>query len=84
MASRSWTPEQRQRQAELIRAWQPWKQSTGPVTKEGKQKSGGNAYKGGRRTQLRQLAREIRALLQSYDDALLLAQSVNQEKHQKA
>lgn len=83
MASRSWTPEQRQRQAELIRSWQPWTQSTGPVSEEGKQRSAGNAYKGGRRAQLRLLAREIRDLLQSYDDALRRVQGVSRDEHQK-
>jgi len=33
---RQWTPEERQRQSELIRQWQPWKQSTGPRTVAGK------------------------------------------------
>ena len=33
---RKWTPEQKARQAELICGWQPWKQSTGARTPEGK------------------------------------------------
>lgn len=33
---RKWTPEQKARQAELIGSWQPWKQSTGARTPEGK------------------------------------------------
>jgi len=37
-----WTPEARARQADLIRTWQPWKQSTGPVTREGKKVSAAN------------------------------------------
>lgn len=30
-----WTPERRQRQAELIRTWKPWTRSTGPRTVAG-------------------------------------------------
>lgn len=59
----SWTPERRQRQAELIRQWQPWKSSTGPNTAEGKARSARNAYKGGFLQELRALNRELRAEL---------------------
>ncbi len=31
-----WTAETRKRQSELIRSWQPWRCSTGPVTQQGK------------------------------------------------
>ena len=58
-----WTLERRQRQAELIRQWQPWKQSTGPRTSEGKARSSRNAFKGGHGQRLRELARELRAEL---------------------
>ncbi|WP_051384927.1 hypothetical protein [Comamonas badia] len=51
-----WTVERRQRQAELIRQWQPWEQSTGPQSAEGKTRSSRNAWKGGYRQQLRQLS----------------------------
>ena len=47
MAARQWTLEQRQQQAEKIRRWQPWKQSTGARTQEGKAASSQNAYKHG-------------------------------------
>ena len=33
---RNWTTEARQRQAELIRTWQPWTRSTGARTPAGK------------------------------------------------
>ena len=33
---RIWTPEARQRQAELIRSWKPWTHSTGAKTEAGK------------------------------------------------
>ena len=42
-----WTLERRQRQAELIQQWQPWKQSTGARTEEGKEVSKMNALKHG-------------------------------------
>ena len=38
-----WTPESRAKQAELIRTWRPWEQSTGPKTPEGKAVSSMNA-----------------------------------------
>jgi hypothetical protein len=36
MAARKWTIEQRAKQAEKIRDWQPWRHSTGARTPEGK------------------------------------------------
>ncbi len=42
-----WTLERRQRQAELIQRWQPWKQSTGARTTEGRDVSKMNALKHG-------------------------------------
>ena len=42
---RNWTPEQRQRQRELIQRWKPWEKSTGAKTPEGKKRSSQNAYK---------------------------------------
>lgn len=61
MAARNWTPEQRQQQAERIKTWQPWAQSTGPRTPEGKARASGNAWKGGHREMLRELARVLAA-----------------------
>jgi hypothetical protein len=31
-----WTPEARAKQSEMIRKWAPWRNSSGPVTPEGK------------------------------------------------
>ena len=59
MAARNWTPEQRQQQAERIKAWQPWAQSTGPRTAEGKAAASRNGWKGGHREMLRELARRL-------------------------
>jgi hypothetical protein len=54
-----WTTERRQRQAELIQQWQPWKHSTGAKTFEGKAISSQNAYKHG----MSKLLKEMRILL---------------------
>ncbi|MXS84169.1 hypothetical protein ABD07_13870 [Nitrosomonas oligotropha] len=59
---RHWTPEERLRQAELIRNWQPWKQSTGAKTPTGKARSSQNAYKHG----LGKLQKEISRLLREH------------------
>ena len=66
MAARQWTLEQRQRQAELIRQWQPWKNSTGAKTPEGKAIASRNAFKGGLMREfkeLRHLLREQKKLI---------------------
>lgn len=57
---RHWTPAERQRQAELIKQWQPWKHSTGARTAEGKAKVSRNAFKGGFRANLQSMARLLR------------------------
>ena len=56
-----WTPGRRQRQAELIRQWKPWEQSTGPRSAEGKATSARNGYRGGER-QGRALAKPLHSL----------------------
>ncbi len=57
-----WTPERRARQAEAVSRWKPWERSTGPRTVDGKAKASRNAYKGGTRTMLRELARHLREI----------------------
>ena len=54
------TPEHRQLRAQLIRRWRPWERSTGPRTTTGKAKVARNAWKGGVRPMLRNLARALR------------------------
>ena len=56
-----WTLERRQRQAELIKQWMPWKQSSGPKSVEGKQRVSRNAWTGGHRAQLRELSKLVNA-----------------------
>ena len=65
-----WTPERRQRQAELIRGWKPWERSTGPTSPEGKAAVSRNAYKGGHRPMLRELARQVNGVLREQRQTL--------------
>ena len=55
-----WTPERRARQAETIRRWKPWKQSTGPRTRDGKAIASHNGWKGGTRPLLRAMSAALR------------------------
>ena len=55
----TWTAERRQKQAELIRTWQPWQRSTGPQTLTGKARASRNAWKGGHRPMLRNLSKML-------------------------
>ena len=61
-----WTTERRQRQAQLIKQWQPWQHSTGARTAEGKAIASRNAFKGGVKQQLK----ELRQLLQEQEKRL--------------
>ena len=60
---RNWTPEQRQRQRELIQRWEPWEKSTGAKTLEGKKRSSQNAYKTGKSLEVRELIKTLNGLL---------------------
>ena len=63
MAARTWTPEQRQRQRESIQRWQPWSQSTGPRSPEGKAVAARNAFTGGELALMRELAKDVNEVL---------------------
>ena len=56
-----WTLERRQRQAELIRTWKPWQQSTGPKSPDGRERVSRNAWTGGHRQMLRELSKLVNA-----------------------
>jgi hypothetical protein len=60
----SWTPERRAKQSQAIRQWKPWDKSTGAKTPEGKAVVSRNAFKGGHRPYLRQLAKDLAEELQ--------------------
>ena len=60
---RNWTPEQRQRQRELIQSWKPWEKSTGAKTLEGKAKASKNAVKTGKSLEVRELIKCLNGLL---------------------
>ncbi|HET9867371.1 MAG TPA: hypothetical protein VFQ06_08785, partial [Nitrospira sp.] len=47
---KTWTPERRAKQAELIRSTKPWLKSTGPRTEDSKAGSAANALKHGFRS----------------------------------
>lgn len=70
MAARIWTLEQRERQAEAIQRWRPWRQSTGPRTAEGKAKVSGNAYTGSEWANLRQAIKALNQALREQKDLL--------------
>ena len=59
--------ERRQRQAQLIKQWQPWQHSTGARTLEGKAVASRNAFKGGFRQQLKELNQLLRDAKQVID-----------------
>ena len=54
------TPEHRAMRAEQCRRVQPWKNSTGPKTPEGKAISARNSYKGGLLEEIRELSRLLK------------------------
>lgn len=70
MGARTWTPEQRQRQAEAIRRWKPWEQSTGPKSAAGKARVSGNAYTGGEWRILRDAIKRLNQALRAQSDYL--------------
>jgi hypothetical protein len=55
----TWSPERKAKQSHAIRQWQPWTKSTGARTSQGKAVVSRNAFKGGHRPHLRQLAKDL-------------------------
>ena len=70
MAARTWTPEQRQQQAEAIRRWSPWEQSTGPKSEHGKALVSRNGWKGGERRKLREMFKALNQAMREQKDLL--------------
>ena len=66
-----WTLERRKRQSEAIRRWQPWNQSTGPKSPEGKAVVSGNAWRGGAWSKLRQDIKTLNQALRDQQDWLI-------------
>ena len=67
MAARKWTESQKARQRALIQTWQPWQQSTGAKSVEGKAKVSQNALKTGNFTAAAlQADREHREMMNEY------------------
>jgi hypothetical protein len=60
----TWTSERKAKQSQAIRQWKPWAKSTGAKTPEGKARVSRNAWKGGHRPELRELARMVNAEVQ--------------------
>jgi hypothetical protein len=67
---RNWTPEQRQRQRELIQRWKPWEKSTGAKTPDGKKRSAKNSYKTGKSLEIRQFTKFLNQLLKEQKSLL--------------
>ena len=70
MAARTWTPEQRKRQAEAIKRWKPWEQSTGPKSEPGKALVARNGWKGGEWRKLRDMFKTLNQAMREQKDAL--------------
>jgi len=69
---RNWTPEQRQRQRELIQRWKPWEKSTGARTKEGKARVSKNALKTGQSLEIRELFKYLNRLLKDQKELWIM------------
>jgi len=66
----TWTAQRRQRQRELIQTWKPWNRSTGARTPEGKARSSQNATKSGSSLEIRELIKQMNAMLREQKDLL--------------
>ncbi len=63
----TWTTERRAKQSQAIREWQPWTKSTGAKTSEGKAIVSMNAYAGGHRPFMRQILKELKIEINSFN-----------------
>ena len=60
MAARKWSQEQRLAQSKAIRQHQPWLSSTSAKSDVGKLNSSQNAFRGGHRPLIRELAKALK------------------------
>lgn len=65
-----WSEERKQRQAEAIRRWKPWEKSTGPKSKEGKERAAANSFGNGFHTQEWLALRKLMKLQRLYLDII--------------
>lgn len=73
---KTWSPERRAKQAELIRNTKPWLKSTGPRTEDGKTRSAANALMHGFRSRtFAERVREERQLIRDAVDTIALAKA---------
>jgi hypothetical protein len=68
-----WTPERRAKQAQRIREWKPWEQSTGPITEAGKAIAARNADQGLGTSEMRALQSIVNQELRSGRRVIALA-----------
>jgi hypothetical protein len=62
-----WNSARRAAQAAAIQRWQPWQESTGPRSAEGKARSSRNAYREGKRETMRAYINRLSGLLRQQD-----------------
>lgn len=70
---RTWTSEQKAKQAALIHNWQPWNNSTGATTAQGKATCSMNACKGYKRKKKRESWCEFKSYLRTIELLIQLA-----------
>lgn len=75
---RQWTLQERQRQAQLIKTWKPWRLSSGPQTIDGKAVSCQNALKHGLRSAYYLETQKLLGLLKQRQ--CLIKQSIDEVK----
>ena len=68
--AKGWTPERRKKQSEAIRRWQPWSQSTGPKSPEGRAAVSRNAWTGGDWLKLRQAIKALNQAMREQQDSI--------------
>lgn len=82
---RDWTPEQRQRQADLIKLWRPWRHSSGPKSVGGKRRSSSNSLKHGLcSAKQKQIRKQERQNFKAVEHILDMAEGRVRPRHSKS